>query len=205
MSRELQATQKNILEAGKKEFLAKGFRAASLRSIVKEAGVTTGAFYGYYKSKEELFDALVMEQYEMLMNQFNRAQITFSELPPEEQPEHVGDISGDCMDWMTEYIYEEHDVFKLLLCCAEGTRYENFVHDMVEIEVEYTHRFMDVLAHLGKPVKKIDPQLEHLLVSGMFSAFFEIVIHDMPKEQAHRYVRELREFYTAGWMKIMGL
>lgn len=28
-------------------------QAASLRNIVKTAGVTTGAFYGYYKSKEE--------------------------------------------------------------------------------------------------------------------------------------------------------
>ncbi len=46
---------------GKKSFLAKGFRSASLRSIVKEAGVTTGAFYGYYKSKEDLFRALVGE------------------------------------------------------------------------------------------------------------------------------------------------
>ena len=32
-------TRAHILEAGKKEFLAKGFRDASLRNIVKEAGV----------------------------------------------------------------------------------------------------------------------------------------------------------------------
>ena len=37
------------------------------RNIVKNAGVTTGAFYGYYKSKEELFDALVGKQYEHIM------------------------------------------------------------------------------------------------------------------------------------------
>ena len=51
-------TLQKILEAARKEFLAKGFQSASLRNIVKTAGVTTGAFYGYYKSKEELFDAL---------------------------------------------------------------------------------------------------------------------------------------------------
>ena len=50
-------TLQNILDAGKKEFLEKGFRAASLRNIVREAGVTTGAFYGYFKSKEGLFRA----------------------------------------------------------------------------------------------------------------------------------------------------
>ena len=34
------------------EFLDKGFQGASLRQIVKNAGVTTGAFYGYFSSKE---------------------------------------------------------------------------------------------------------------------------------------------------------
>ena len=32
---------------------------------------------------------------------------------------------------------------------------------------------------------------------------FEIVIHDMPREQAMRDVEQLREFYTAGWLKLM--
>lgn len=44
-------TQTRILAAAKTEFLEKGFRNASLRTIVKLAGVTTGAFYGYYSNK----------------------------------------------------------------------------------------------------------------------------------------------------------
>ena len=59
---ELTDTQRRILEVGKREFLEKGFKDASLRSIVKEAGFTQGAFYGYYGSKEALFDALVSRQ-----------------------------------------------------------------------------------------------------------------------------------------------
>ena len=55
---ELTDTQKRILEVGKREFLEKGFKDASLRAVVKEAGFTQGAFYGYYDSKEALFDAL---------------------------------------------------------------------------------------------------------------------------------------------------
>ena len=76
---------------------------------------------------------------------------------------------------------------------------------MVAIETNATHGFIDVLESIGHPVRTIDPQLEHILVSGLFSSFFEIVVHEMPKEQSIRYVRELREFYTAGWAKIMGL
>ncbi len=201
----LSDTQRNILQAGEKEFIAKGFRAASLRTIVKEAGVTTGAFYGYYSSKEELFDALVAEPAEMLLAKFNAAQAEFASLPPAEQPKHLGDIPGDCMDWMLDYIYQNFIAFKLLICCAEGTKYEQLIHTLVEIEVTATHRFRQVLAQLGKETKVLDPQLEHLLVSGQFSAFFEVVAHDMPKEQAVQYVKDLRAFYTAGWQKMLGL
>ena len=205
MSKEEFTTQQNILRAGEQEFLEKGFQSASLRNIVKHAGVTTGAFYGYYKSKEDLFYALVEEQASVFMAKYNEAQTVFAELPPYEQPDNMGTISGDCMDWMVDYVYENKTAFKLLLCCAEGTKYENLVHEMVEIEVESTHRFIAVLRSLGQKVPDIDPQLEHILVSGMFTAFFEMVIHDMPKSQAVEYVKELRAFHTAGWTKIMGL
>ena len=199
------STQENILQAGKREFLEKGFREASLRNIVKSAGVTTGAFYGYYKSKEDLFDALVSEAYATLMARFNQAQTEFAALPSTEQPEYLGDISGDCMIWMTGYIYENFDAFKLLLCCADGTRYEQFIHSLVEIEAGATARFLSVLRGLGYTVRHMDPQLEHILISGFFSGFFEIVVHDMPLERAYDYVRELRDFYLAGWRKIIGL
>ena len=205
MERTKAATQQRILGAGKKQFLARGFREASLRSIVREAGVTTGAFYGYYGSKEELFDALVGEHYTALMERFCQAQVDFAALSPEDQPGNMGSFSGDCIDWMTDYMYEHIDAFRLLLCCAQGTKYEDFVHQMVEIEIDYTHRFMEVLGSLGHPVSGMDPQLEHILVSGMFSGYFEIIIHDMPKKQALRYVKELRRFYTAGWAEIMGV
>ena len=52
-------TIKNINAAAMKEFIANGYKNASLRSIAREAGVTTGAFYGYYKSKEVLFSSIV--------------------------------------------------------------------------------------------------------------------------------------------------
>lgn len=193
-----------ILKAAEAEFLEKGFKSASLRNIVKTAGVTTGAFYGYYKSKEELFDALVAEQYETIMSKFIEAQEKFEKLSPENQRENMGRISGDCMEWMTDYIYRHLNAFRLILSCSEGTKYEHIVHNMVEIEVSATHKFAKILEKLGGPKYNVDPQLEHMLCSGLFSAYFELVIHDMPYEKAKEYVRNLRAFYTAGWQKIMG-
>ena len=50
MPETISPTQERILSAAMDEFLQRGFRSAPLRSIVKTAGVTTGAFYGYYDS-----------------------------------------------------------------------------------------------------------------------------------------------------------
>lgn len=201
-------TEKTTLEmihtAAKNEFREKGFMSASLRNIVKTAGVTTGAFYGYYKSKEELFDALVGRQYDTLMNRYIETQEAFTKLAPKEQLENLDNISGDCMQWMLDYAYENFDAFKLILCCSEGTKYENMIHEMVEVEIRATHAYAEVLKGLGYTDYSIDPYLEHMLASGLFSAYFETIIHDIPYEKAKEYIRDLRTFYTAGWQKIMG-
>ena len=75
---------------------------------------------------------------------------------------------------------------KLLLTRSEGTGYEHFVHNMVEVEVEYTLQYMEVLRRLGKDIPLLDKSLCHIIASGMFNGIFEIVVHDMPREQALR-------------------
>ena len=164
------------------EFLDKGFQGASLRQIVKNAGVTTGAFYGYFSSKEALFNALVESHATALMGKFMEAQISFAELPEEQQLEHTGMESGPYPDWMGQH----REPVKLLLTRAEGTSYEHFVHNMVEAEVEYTQRYMEVLRRLGRDIPVLDKSLCHIIASGMFNGIFEIVVHDMPRDQAMR-------------------
>ena len=68
------ATLEKIQQAALAEFLDKGFLGASLRQIVKNAGVTTGAFYGYFSSKEALFNAIVEPHAAALMGRFMEAQ-----------------------------------------------------------------------------------------------------------------------------------
>lgn len=198
------ATLEKIQQAALAEFLDKGFLGASLRQIVKNAGVTTGAFYGYFSSKEALFNSIVEPHAAALMGRFMEAQTTFAELPEKEQPEHMGLESGRCVDWMVDYICAHREPVKLLLCCAEGTSYEHFVHNMVEVEVEYTQRYMEVLRRLSRDIPVLDKSLCHIIASGMFNGIFEIVVHDMPRDQAMRDVDQLRAFYTAGWSKLMG-
>ena len=48
-------TRKKLQESAMQEFLEKGFMKASLRSICKNAGVTTGALYFFFQDKDDLF------------------------------------------------------------------------------------------------------------------------------------------------------
>ena len=201
MEEKSSVTLENIQRAALDEFLDKGFLGASLRQIVKNAGVTTGAFYGYFSSKEALFASIAEPHAAALMGRFMQAQTTFAELPEPEQPERMGLESSSCIRWMVEYICDHREPVKLLLTKAEGTSYEHFVHNMVDVEVDATLCYMEVLRHLGHQVLELDRNLCHIVASGMFGGIFEVVIHDMPRDTALRYVDQLREFYTAGWMK----
>ena len=124
------ATRDRIHEIATSEFLDKGFRDASLRNIVKEAGVTTGSFYWYYSSKEELYDALVGEHYNHILQMYDDALETFWKMSKEEQKEHMGDIGGECMAAMVEYMYQHLTEFRLLLTASSGTKYENLLHEL---------------------------------------------------------------------------
>ena len=197
-------TLEKIQQSALEEFSEKGFLGASLRQIVKNAGVTTGAFYGYFSSKEALFASIVEPHAAALMGRFMEAQTGFAELPEKEQPAHMGEASGNYVEWMVDYICEHREPVKLLLCRAEGTSYEHFIHNMVEVEVESTLRYMEVLRRLGKDIPPLNRSLCHIIASGMFNGLFEIVIHDMPREQAFQDVTQFRSFYTAGWLKLMG-
>ena len=191
------ATLEKIQQAALTEFLDKGFLSASLRQIVKNAGVTTGAFYGYFSCKEALFASIVEPHAAALMGRFMEAQTSFAGRPEAEQPEHMGEDSESCLDWMVDYICQNREPVKLLLCRAEGTGYESFVHNMVEVEVEYTLRYMEVLRRLGRRVPTLSRSLCHIIASGMFNGLFEVVIHDMPYEQALRDVKQLRSLFCS--------
>ena len=206
MSKDEKATRERIHKIATSEFLDKGFRDASLRNIVKEAGVTTGSFYWYYSSKKELFDALVGEHYNHILKMYDDALESFWKMGKEEQKKHMSDIGGECMAAMVEYMYRHLTEFKLLLTASSGTKYENLLHELTQREIDSTHEFERQMEKLGYPMgTQIEPVLEHSVTSGMFAGMFELVIHDVPRDKAIICVRQLHAFYTAGWRTIMGI
>lgn len=51
-----------ILKHGKDLFTLKGFKDTNIAEITKRAGIATGSFYNYYKSKDTLFMDIFLEE-----------------------------------------------------------------------------------------------------------------------------------------------
>jgi len=56
------AKRRQIVDGARSVFLARGFDAASMGDIAKEAGVSKGTLYVYFKNKEELFASIVQQE-----------------------------------------------------------------------------------------------------------------------------------------------
>ena len=61
-------TEQKIKEAARKVFVKKGYDAARTRDIAEEAGVNLALINYYYRSKEFLFDKIILESIEAFRN-----------------------------------------------------------------------------------------------------------------------------------------
>jgi len=52
------ANRQAILDAAREVFRELGFETATVRDIIRRTGLSVGAFYNYYRSKEEVYAAL---------------------------------------------------------------------------------------------------------------------------------------------------
>ncbi|ALN72297.1 MULTISPECIES: TetR/AcrR family transcriptional regulator [unclassified Aureimonas] len=56
------AKRRQILEGARRAFVRMGFDAASMNDVTRESGVSKSTLYVYFRSKEELFAALIDEE-----------------------------------------------------------------------------------------------------------------------------------------------
>lgn len=202
MSTKAEDTEKNILNTARKHFLKDGFSGASLRNIVTDAGLTTGAFYKYYPTKEALFDALTDPYIEHIYQIYDRVVEDFEKLSAKEQTSNMSDTSGDGMDQMIDYIYEHYDNFRLLLKCGDSGKFETFIHNMVDREMRSGLEYVKKMKEDGIEIPIVGESLMHMIYTGFFSSIFQIIEHDIDKETAKRNVHKLREFNTGGWERL---
>lgn len=202
MAKQKEGVYEKILDCAKKEFLEKGFKDASLRIIAKNAETSTSSIYTRFHDKEGLFDAIVYPVINEFQKYFLVKQELFHDIDPNEQDKKKYDYSGDCINEMIDYIYNHFDEFKILLNCSYGTEASDFIEELVNVEVEYTLKFIEITGNDAIEKGRASQPFLHIITKAYFTGFFEIVLHDMNKEDATCYVQQLRDFYSAGHERI---
>jgi AcrR family transcriptional regulator len=203
MPRDKTETHEKIIPCAEKEFLDKGFEKASMRTIATNAGMSAAGLYRHFESKEAMFEALVLPAVEGIKELLLSLQGEFFKLPADTQKKVVKDYSDDIFPLLIEYIYEHFDAFKLLTKCSNGTPYENLIHDLVEIDVKNSLKFIGSMNNDMLTSGRCTPELMHILSSAFYSGIFEVVIHDMTRKDADNHIARLRRFFAAGWATIL--
>ena len=152
MPRDGTETYEKILPAAKEEFLEKGFEQASMREIASRAGISAAGIYRHFKDKEELFARVVQPAIDALMSWYNRYREVDYGFLREERLDEVWNSGAD-VEMILQVVYPNFDLFKLIICKAEGTRYAHFIHELVEMEQKETLNFMEEAKKRGISVK----------------------------------------------------
>jgi len=196
------------MECAKKEFLNKGFQAAQLKDIVAEAKVTTGAVYRHFKDKEALFYALIEDVYTYTLEFLGRAEDMTGEgiegIIKSIEEDSVETSYKQTMTYV-DYMYKHLEEFQLLLKCSKGSRVENFIEEITD---RYTKQNIDFvkLAYKTGYAKCIPSDMEiHILTHGYITALCECIYHDVPYEEAEKYVKNITKFQHYGWYGVLGL
>lgn len=196
-------TRNKILECAKKEFLQKGFKNSSLRNISKEAGVTTGAVYGYFKDKDSLFVELVKDFMDGLKKliykiEGNEAKIGMEDLffSRENRLEQV-EIHKEYIN----YIYDNIDSAKLIIMHSDGSTAGNYMEELSNFLTQFDKERLKGLNYDNNIL--VDEFIIHMLVKFYISSVCELIEHGKKREEALQYVTTLSTFLFAGWAEIL--
>ncbi len=165
--REKAMHRREILEAAKKVFAKKGFAAATVDEIAREAEFSKGAIYFYFNSKEDLFLSLIQ-------------QIT-SEL--EEKIKKIVGKSGDTENKIESLIethlsFFERDKEFFQIMASEHPRLEAESENRLKEELRERYlRYLDVFEEVMKDgiskgmLKDINPLILATALMGIIHSF----------------------------------
>ena len=198
MAKQIEGVYEAVLECAKKEFLEKGYKDASLRTIAQEAGTSTSSIYTRFGDKEGLFRAIVEPVAEEMRRMFLEIQENFHQLDDNVQQSEMGRYTSLHQMELLDYIYDHFDEFRLLLDGAEGTQFACFLDELVDIEVDYTYKYMEVIGCESVKSGLVTEDFIHIIVTAYFNGMFEVVRHNMSKADAVKYVKLLNRYHMQG-------
>ncbi len=202
MPYDFDSTHQRILNSAMRHFLEVGFRDASIRSICRDAGVTNGAFYAHFKSKEDLFGSLVQP----CMEGFQKKYDDYADFTVKSKEDIVRmfSLSYSSIETLVHYVYSHSDEFTLLLKCSGGSAYETFVDDLVREEARNTMVFLEAsktyMSHPENISESIAGGFSNMAVRQAFTSF----LAGMTEEENIKETKLLSDFCVAGYRSTLG-
>ena len=193
-------TREMLLASAKQEFLEKGDQGASLRSICKNAGVTTGALYFFFQDKEDLFAAIVepvLEKLKHMLQQHMRQELMeLQQLPAAREDNMQDDMFASTQ--IIHLLYANYDMFTLILTKSQGSRFENCVDQFVEILEQGYRVFADEQAkQMG--VDPPDAYTIHWVSHVQINAFTHLLLHERDEQKALQHMEHVLPYLVGGW------
>ncbi len=191
-------TRNKLLDSAKQEFLDKGYTKASLRTICKNAGVTTGALYFFFEDKEDLLRQLVAQPLKGLIS---IVESHFSEeMSMESAVVAIQDDSSDikAAKEIVHFMYQHYDIFQILLTKSQGSIYEDITSRFADRIEEHYDRLAERMTEkfgIQKPQHYMIHWLSHILID----AFIHLLTHEQDEEKAVRQIGEIVVYLVSGW------
>lgn len=203
MSRNKSETHEIVLKAAKKEFLEKGFENASIRSIGEKAGMTSAALYRHAKSKEDLFCQLVDPFVNEFMNRcMKHKKLSYNMI--DNNSSDLFNVNDNEIAIVIDLSDKYQEEMQLVFCRSAGTKYETFIHEFIEMQQHEMEKVLAYMKNLGYKVKNLTSNELHVFLSSYTAAILEPIIHNYTKEETKECLLKIQDFFTPGWMNIMG-
>ena len=181
-----------IAGAARTEFLARGYRDASLRKIAERAGATVGAIQTRYKSKDELFARLLGPFLDDIAALFQRTKADY--YAGADVLAHLKAAIRHESAAILRLIFDHYEDATLLLCRSAGSSLERYFDEIVHRKIEES-----VLFFRNAGGMSVDEGLLGLLIAAQFDDYRRIVAECSDRETAEKYMDSLMIYHLGGW------
>jgi AcrR family transcriptional regulator len=148
-----------IFDAALKKFAEKGFKRTTMADIAKEAGLSVGNLYRYYKNKDHIFRSVITPgDIEELISLFTRKIQSTHGIPLEEAGQNPVHLLAN--DEMIDFYCENRLRLIVALENVEETSYSGVKEKMLDNLVSLFYQY---LRSIGKEDAISDPGLRILI------------------------------------------
>ena len=200
MPRDKTANHIKIMAAAKEEFMAYGFNDASMRNIGRRCNMSAAGIYRHCRDKEDLFDQLVSPAVEKINSWIEKHNENYT--IPLKDCKYINWKDSE-IDMMRDIIYPNMEEYHLLFAKAQGSKYENFLHDITNRSQEQLLLFITQLKKCGYKPKNVSKKELHLLLLAYNTALLEPVIHNYSLPDAMHSLDTIEAFFIPGWKALL--